>query len=719
MINESLVYLSYHNIDMSYAFRLANLLLRYYRNVWLDRFEIGPNEDWEGKIRQLRNQATGAIVVVSDDYLRSPYCRAEFDHFKARDIAITAVIPRDFSTELIADFPFDDWIDFRRWFENPDDHSVENLLSRIPESASVLQTGERLDYLRGFIEETELSLAKMPTSWATMRNSDISGNKDIRPRLYQTRFLQGWDFTGLKAGNALPVEDLLQWAEAEPQFIIRGDSGSGKTFFARLLALAQAQAAIHDEGAALPIWLDLAHWDEQHHSLEAFIEAQWSLLSFWQHWLETHRALFVLDNWNVFCADYPALVSSVSNWIDASPKHKFLILSTGQTNAEPSLPVLETKALTTALAQKFASGYLTLEQQNSFRQLLRQKRPLIENSQLDYLSIGLELLANDRSLAFSQWQKNPLPALIAMRSRQLPSAFRGLRTEQVLKFLQALAWSMMLQDNHRFLPRNSASLQGADAGIIDCALELGIVSIEHEKLHFTSEIFQSYLAIENLKKDGMAKYLTSPEFSALGGRRRQKWDSLALLVVDSLTEENRLRAIDRIVDIDPFVANMCLQRHPELYGSYQQRLIAKLVQLCAQNPTAQNAFREAVRNLPKPDITADLLIQQLGHYDNPKQLWLWHEIRALPLELPIDFIETVAEIDRNSPASRDRSTGGLPAVAIGGLFAKAVARSRSAAAAQCDLDLGANSNTCRPLCPYSIAWKKIGTMMTGARSCWR
>ena len=239
ILNEHLIFVSYHNIDIPYAFQLSTLLIRYYRNIWLDRFEIGPAEDWDESIRQARNRVSGALVIVSDDYLQSDYCRREYECFQERQIPITAVIPRDFSTDRIAGFEFDDWIDFRRWFIDPNDHSVENLLGRIPQSELVQQTGERLDYLRNFIQTLELQLARMPTSRALLYGGDSSS---MRPRACQTSLLNSWDFSNPKPGESQTIEDLLSWSQRQPQFILRGQVGSGKTAFARLLALAFAHA---------------------------------------------------------------------------------------------------------------------------------------------------------------------------------------------------------------------------------------------------------------------------------------------------------------------------------------------------------------------------------------------------------------------------------------------------------------------------------------------
>ncbi len=646
-----MIYFSYHNIDLVYAFQLSTLLIRYYRNVWLDRFEIDLTEDWSAKIREARSEATGVIIVVTDDYLESPYCRAEFEYFQGRGLPVTAVIPRDFSTETIANFTFSDWIDFRRWFDAPKDLSVESLLSQIPQSEAVAQTGERLDYLRRFIQDSELALAKMPTSWASLRNADAQGAAEIRPRMVQPSMITDWDFTGEKAENSIPVENLLAWSQAEPQFVIRGQSGSGKSYFARLLALQQAHAAIRDEGESVPIWLDMAQWDANQRSLSAFIEAQWPLLTYWQHWLDQQRTLILLENWSDFALSYPAQVSESTKWIDASSDQRIIVLAGLNAEALPSLPALRVNGIRAAQAQRFVSAWLTLDQQSSFRRIQKQKSALIENCQLDSLSVGVELLTAGRALAFNQWHENPMPALIALREQQTPTTSHGLDNKQLLAGLQQLAWSMMLQDNHRFLARDSAFSQSIDPRIIDHALEIGLLEASGTQLRFHSEVFQWHLAAENLKKDGLNKYLTEPAFTAGRGRLPSKWDNLALVLVDGLAEDERIRVIEQIAEVDPFIAAMCFRRHPDLHGGLQETLINKLVQLRAQNPAAQSAFRDAIADLPKADKTAGLLMGQLRRFDNSQQLWLWGEIRSLPLEPPVSFLRLVSEIDRESPIS--------------------------------------------------------------------
>ena len=638
------LYISYHNNDIDLAFRMSLLLLRFYRPAWLDRLEIMPAEDWQAGIRLARERATGALALVTDDYLQSRQCRAEYDLLSQRGLPVTAVIARDFSTDSIANFDFSDWIDIRRWFIAPDEQSPDALLNRIPEADDMPQPGERMEYLRGFIHAQELALSLMPTSWAALRNSESARGNDMRPRNAPFSWLRDWAFTGVKSGAEAAVSDLRAWADNESHFALRGAAGSGKTTLARLLALQQAHNALRDDDAALPVWLDLALWRDESSALDNFIESQWQLLTYWRRWLEQRETLLVLDNYSDLAETNPSGARAIQDWIDASPKHRFIVLSRGGEHAEPTLPTLEIGDLTAPLAHKLASHHLTLGQQNDFRQLLRQREDDIGRWQLGYICVGMEILAADRALARNQWAAEPAPALIATRLQQKPDVAQGLGPKQLLRGLQRLAWSMMLSDSHRYMQRADAESEAGDPRIVHAALELGILSENGGWLRFHPESLQAVLAAQPLKRDGLLKFIKAPRFSAAGERIPRKWDKLALHIVSGLTDETRAQALQRIGEFDPLLAIRALRvvGQPE---PAQSELVERLVKLCADQPEARPAFRSALASLPAADETAQQLIAQMGQYDSPTQLWLWQEARALPLELPLDFISAVAEAD--------------------------------------------------------------------------
>ncbi len=644
-----MIYLSYHNIDLRYAFELAKLLIRYYRNIWLDRFEVSPTEDWQEKIRRAYQLATGALVIVSDDYLETEYCRQEYEQFRKRNIPVFAVIPRDFSTEKIADFAFDDWIDFRRWFDEPDELSVENLLNQIPQSESAQQTGERSGYLQNYIADAELHLAKLPLAWTSLRVESGQSPQSVRPRAYPVELLQDWEFVASHADGSLVIDDLLQWSAGESHYALQGDGGSGTAFFARLLSLVHAHTALRDNHAPLPIWLDLMKWDDANPSLSSFMESEWQLISYWKHWLESHSAVFFLNNWSELIKRFPSYAAELSAWRSASADHRFVLLMSRQSVSDPEAPLLSPGPITSGLALKLASACLPLDQLNNFRQILRQQEPAISRNQLDHLSLGIELVAADTALAFNHWQSNPLPALMVSRSQQLASASDSVDSKQLIDFTRNLAWDMMQLETQQQLPRKDAEKQESDKLLVDFAIEIGILEQAGAFLRFRSAIYQWYLAAGHISKQGLQRYLTVPQFTVGGARIEQKWDPLILVLVDNLADEDVLDVIEEIAETDPFLACACLERHPTLYESAQETLIDKLARVAAQNTGARLAFRACVDRMPDFEKTAESLVSQMSSYDKAMQLWLWKELLALRLDLSIDFLEKVASVDRFSP----------------------------------------------------------------------
>ncbi len=662
VISESLIYVSYHNLDLAFAFELSRLLIRCYREAWLDRFEIAPNEDWAAAMRDARGRATGVIAIVSDDYLRSAYCRSEFDDFIARDIPVTAVIARDFSTEAMNDFAFSDWVDCRRTFDDPSDLNAERLLRQFPHSEAARQPGERLDYLLQFIQDSVCALAKMPTAWAAMR---MDG--DIRPRLLPTNLLRDWHFTAIQDGEPEELPDLQAWAERQARFRLSGAAGSGKTCFGRLLALAQAHAALRDEGAGLPIWLDLALWDATEPRIDDFMEANWRLLSYWRHWTASHPGLFFLDNWSDLSDACPQLAEQFIGWINASPMQRFVLLANQDSGLSSAMPRLELQRPSATRAQKFAAEALTLEQQNSFRQILKQKRALIEDSPLAYLTIGIELLSADRALANTQWQRNPLAALLRLRGQHVPASRFGLRMEAVLIGLEELAWAMTQPDRRRFISQSEAQDTLRDRRIIEYALEIGILVETGAKLRFESEMMACCLVAEKLKSAGIMAHLSPPAFDAEACRLPSQWDLPRMLLVDGMDEDERLEAASQIADVDPILAGYCLLRHPDSFESCCAMLLEKLVDRCAEEPAARRAFRNAIDAYPQAERIAELLIGQMRRLKNERQLWLWHEIAKLPLEPPPEFIERIANAESeatefNEPYSLPRALAYLVAL---------------------------------------------------------
>ena len=638
-----MIFVSYHNSELACAFKLARLLKRTYRPVWLDRYDIEPSGDWETEIRSAWAGASAAIAIVSEDYLRSPYCRAEFEALLERDLPVTAVIARDFSTDDMADFDFSDWVDFRGWFDDPQDISIESLLSRFPPSDRATQPGERADYLLQFIQDTEIALSRAPSAWAARHSA-----AETRPRALPFDLLRNWHFT---AGEAMPITDLDAWARDNARFTLLGVAGSGKTTLARTLALAQAHRALRDEELALPLWIDLARWDANAESPEQFIESCWPLVSYWRHWLAGNSGLILLDNWGDFQRDFPSGARAMAAWLDTLPHQRVVLLADALGDAGPDMPLLNIDRLSEESALAFAGTVLTLERHNSFRQILKQKRALILDSPLAYLALGLELLAADRALANNDWQAEPAHATLRLRARQLRPARYGLSIEAACESLEELAFAMLRQGRNRFVSHEDAHAVIRDIHVIEYALELGIMRQSGKLLRFESDLLQAAFASAGLKRAGFDEILDAPVFAADGLRQSAIWDWPAMLLVDSLDEASRARAIEQIAAIDPFLAGICARRDSSLPDSCLAVALRGMLDYCAGPATARKELRRSLARIAQPQRTADLLMESLRDRDNARQLLIWQEIAALPLEPPSDFVDALVAPDDDSEAS--------------------------------------------------------------------
>ena len=621
--------------------------MRAYRNVWLDRFAISLVEDWDDRLQRAQSKASAAIAIVSDSYLQSDACRAEYRQLRGRGMPVIAVIARDFSTDSMAEFDFADWIDGRH-FDDPNDPSVEKLLSQFPQSDALPQVGDRLDYLYRFIERAELSLAKLPTAWGVMASQPNQAAAGGRARGYAAHPLQDWSFACHRGGDPQAIDDLQRWAAAEDSFALTGAAGSGKTVFAQLLALACAHQALRDEDAPLPIWLDLMKWDGERQTLDDFIEREWGLVSYWRHWLAGNRALFLLDNFGDLERRHPTLARQLSQWISENPRQRFALLAEQGSALFPDLPRLELPSPRPQLALQFVSGFLNLEQLTAFRGLLRRHQAQIESRSLDDLAIGTELLMMEPALALSHWRGNPLPMLIKARMNLLPAPYAASDAERLLDCLRDLAGSMMQQENHCRIGREDALQSAPDAELFDRAIQLGILTDLGDVLRFSSRIFQWHLVLDRANADDIFQQLSPPRFSADGRRHTGKWDGPALLLVDRADEKSRSQLIKRLAELDPLLSSDSLRRHPGLFSAAHEGVISALIGLGDRERAARPALRDCFGQLPQRGIIAEVIASHMNRCDHTVQLWLWRELLALPFELPLDFVEAVAGIERQS-----------------------------------------------------------------------
>jgi len=634
--------------------QLLDLLQRYYSNVWLDRYNISLSENWDKRLLSARNEASHAIVVLSNEYLKTPYCRAEFDTLIARNIPITAIVIDELTTDLLAGIEPQYWVDCRTCLDEQILKAhIEVIIENLPAPEDHINLAERTHYLYTLISELEVELSILPTSRAAAVSHDenLKTPSTLRQRGYDHQLLTEWYFTHKNGDSTLEVESILSWFEAQPRFVLCGPSGNGKTVIAQLLALHSAHQALQDTTVALPFWLDLTRWKNDQ-TIEEFIDSQWPLAFYWKHWLDSNHAFIIFDNWSDFCLLHPGQVDEVIGWIELAHNHKIIVLTQDETDTELSLPILHLDSVPISQIPRFTGVFLQGRQKDIFKRLVSNHASKVRFSTVDFISCGIELVAMNSDIAVESWHTNPINSVITLRWKQHEETIQPtFSLDYFIATLQTLAWNMLQQEHYRFISYTKAQQLLLGEAPIQLALHLGLLVQVGDQLRFQSSIFQWHLATQHLASDGIYKHLSQPHFMKNGKRQTNKWDNVVLALVDHETDEQKQRIIDQIAEIDPYLAYTCLQQYPDLYKAYLQPIIAKLIEVRGKNPTSQIALSTILRHIPYVEDTAITLMQQMPHLDWGSQLSLWLDLLSLPLDIPTEFITRIQGIDRNFPDS--------------------------------------------------------------------
>ena len=628
-----------------------NILNRYHSGVWLDRFNVRLSQKWDMELWETRTEMSHAIVILSDNYLNSKYCRDEYEYYLRNDITIIAIVAEDLTIlDLLADIRLDDWIDFRNWRDaSKIKASIDRVLERLPSQRTRTKQTERTNYLQTLIAGIELELLQLPTTRVSYlsHQGNLYKSHAIRPRGYDINLLTQWHFSYQEDGRELEVANILSWFDVQPRFALSGKSGSGKTTIAHLLALWNAHEGLYNDNIALPIWIDLALWTETQ-SFEQFIESQWPLAFYWKHWLDSNQALLIFDHWSDFHLLNPDRVDELLHWIDVSSNHNIVILTQDTSTIPLDIPILNINAIPDHEVKRFANLFLQDKPKEIFQNLLAKHKGKILHRHIDYVSYGIELVELDSTVAVESWHVDPVSSLIGLRWDHNAQGLQAqCSQEQFLEDMKTLAWQMFQQEQYRFVSRSDAEEIVKKKIHIQLAVDLGLMDIIGDLLRFQTEMTQWYLAANCLAHDGLYKHLSSPTFTSSGQRESSKWDDVVLALIDIVPDDQKRRTLDQVAEIDPFLAYMCMERHPTLQKTYLMPILQKLIDLRSKNPTAHPALTKVLHKIPFIEETTTLLLAQLPHYDWSIQLWLWEAILSLPLEIPSEFINRVRRLDRD------------------------------------------------------------------------
>jgi len=128
--NNERIFLSHSSADLGFANVLASDLKLAGYDVWLDRWEIGLGQSIPESISNGLDTADALIILLSKDYLKSVFCRDEWQgyymKYKAADARIITIIIDDSTPPTI--------LASRKYFRFNESRSYETLLIELKRS---------------------------------------------------------------------------------------------------------------------------------------------------------------------------------------------------------------------------------------------------------------------------------------------------------------------------------------------------------------------------------------------------------------------------------------------------------------------------------------------------------------------------------------------------------------------------------------------------------
>lgn len=651
IISNNMIYFSYHNKNISIASHLALSLYDSHLPIWFDRFEVHPLENWHDALLESAQQASFAIVIICKEYLNTEYSLREYRLLYEADVPMLGIVTDDVSiTELTDTFMFVDWIDLSN-IETDSDYKqrVRQIIDKVQVDNPQTRLTEREHYLYQSIVDIEAKLFCVPTSRAIheLYPTQLRNEVEIRPRGYDLKTLQEWHLVSQIDNTTLNIEDVISWYDAQQQFMLLGEAGSGKTVISWLLALKAIHESLADENQALPILFDLALWTPEH-TLEEYIESQWPLAYYWKVWLDTKEALLIFDNLDDFVHLNLSNVASFDRWLQTLSPHRLIVLARTLTTMQhvPSQSVHIGNMPNTNI-QRFARNFLPDDKVGMIKRLVYENRDRLEHRRIDHVACGIELIAKDTQIALEQWFIKPIESLIRLRWQAVYQEDKPtFSLNYFIKVMRILAWHMMQQPYPSLIDYDTAEQVVFQITTLDVGLQLGILERVGNRVRFHAQLYASYLAIHHLLEDGLHKHLRHPSFNKYGHRLVTRWDDSVIALIDNTSATRQLQLVDQIAEIDPYLAYTCIRQYPQLLESYLVPLVQKLIEASSNNPNSRTAFTTVIQQLPKPLQIATTLLDQMQLYDWNFQQWLWYDLLRLKIDLPANLVDVIRKIDR-------------------------------------------------------------------------
>ena len=637
------IFLSYRSTEVDFALKLAASLKNAGVNLWMDRLDIRPGNDWREALDNALHGSAAMIAVLSPGYVSSRYCQRELARADRYGQAIFPVLlgqtPPD---QLPLDLDVQQHLDFSQWqdeaaYERQAKRLIGILKKKFSDQINIVPDPET-QYLTNLVARLESHKGIAQYLEKSTEADKWLSQEFMRP---EPRFVKSWvessNFTVVEYtptigdANVLPVpgyksyiRDIRTIASQHPRFVLVGDEGSGKTTTLQyLIQETVLSREVHRHNAPLPMYLNLAAWEDGV-SLRDFLRANWPLDTDPIKLLDKGDIVLYIDALNEIATERNQKVSMLRKWL-ASPKGpKQLVVTCRRSEytleINLGLPVVQIGHMQPEHIHQFVNNYLGEEiapillsrilPQDDWEE--RHKLYLYQLARNPFLLSALILFHKSSPFGDVPENKGALLQLLASQMWQRTCAEKPvghIPFEEVERALAELAFAMIDEQMGVYAPEAYALEHMGSDDLLAVAIDANFIQRRGDNIRFTYQAQQEYFAALIMARLGMTSRLARPSIDPGGRYLPGTWDQVAM--IHCCLSPNADDLVLDIASVNPFVALECITSGTDVSARVVEPVIGALLQVAHTRTSDARVATASILARINPDLALPVLLEAM------------------------------------------------------------------------------------------------------------
>lgn len=623
------IFLSYRSTEADFALQLAADLKNAGVNLWMDRMDIRPGEDWVKALEWGVNNCSAMIAVISAQYVRSNYCLRELARADRLGRTIYPVLlthPPEEEMPIILERR--QHVDFTGW---QDQASYTSSLKRLVDVLGD-EGGDRAGALpNAEARYLTLLIADLERRRALHEYADLEiDDTTLHPRtLAQDLWHQTSASLSARRGGkreVRPLKDISQATERLARFMLIGDGSTGKTDIMLRLAL---EAAHHRRRSPdrnpLPVVVWLADWPQD----QTFLRFIASHVPANLRQFSNQQIAFFLDDLDRGIHGKPERLAEVRAWLMSSQTPRQVIITTRRGTdgiGSLNLPHVIIEPLSEAAIVHFIDTYLSNVAAAAFSERLLP-RTEIDRADPHHLF----------NLARKPFYLLPLIAIYKEAEGQYP-----LTSGHILERLVRQIWGWMglrMQPHwpaHEIMAAafSDLALHLVESGETDTDLQQAVAQLEDPDLleagriaylldvrggrvSFYHPLLRAFFAARQLAPNALPDRALPPGFTRAGGRIDGEWDAILPIALSLCNEPEPI--IYALAEVNPILAMEAVLAGTPVASSTFDIIVERLEALAEERPEARLEVARLLLRVNWHDRALPLLLHVLRRADWPQR----------------------------------------------------------------------------------------------------